>query len=249
MPKISIKTEKEIETMATGGKILHDVKMALVAAAKPGVSGLDLENLAQKMIKAAGAEASFAKVPGYKWATCININDVVVHGIPDNTKFKKGDYVGIDVGVYYQGFHTDTSMSVRVGYTEDDKFLAAGRKALSDAIKTVKPGRRIADLTSAMENAVTEAGYAPVQALTGHGIGHSLHEEPAIPCFTVGRYTSSPKIEPGMVLAIEIMYNQGTAEVVYKNDDGWTVATADGKIAGLFEDTVAVTKDGYRILT
>lgn len=248
MPKISIKTDREIAIMAEGGKILHTVKLALVAAAIPGVTGQDLENLAQKLIRVAGAEASFAKVPGYKWATCININDVVVHGIPDSTKLKKGDYVGIDVGVYYQGFHTDTSMSVRVGMP-DDAFLLAGHKALTNAIKTVKPGRRIADITSAMESAVVEAGYSPVQALTGHGIGHSLHEEPAIPCFTVGRYTSSPKIEPGMVLAIEIMYNAGTAEVAYKNDDGWTVVTADGKISGLFEDTVAVTKTGYTILT
>ena len=107
--------------MAAGGKILHQVKLALVTAAKPGASGQTLENLAQKLIKSAGAEASFAKVPGYHWATCININDVVVHGIPDNTKFKKGDYVGIDVGVYYQGFHTDTSVSVKVGFG-DDKF-------------------------------------------------------------------------------------------------------------------------------
>lgn len=248
MPKISLKTPSEIKIMAQGGKILHQVKLALLAAAKPGATGLTLENLARKMIKAAGAEASFAKVPGYSWATCINVNDVVVHGIPNGIKFKVGDRVGIDVGVYYQGFHTDTSVSVKIG-SPDDKFLSVGRQALAQAVQEVKPGKRIADISAAMEKIVKEADYSPVKALTGHGIGRQLHEEPAIPCFSIGSYTSSPKIEPGMVLAVEVMYNAGTAEVVYKNNDGWTVATADGKISGLFEETVAVTKTGYLLLT
>lgn len=234
--------------MTEGGEILRAIKLNLIAAARPGATGLDLENLAQKLIKRAGAEASFAKVPGYRWATCINVNEVVVHGIPNQTKFKKGDYVGIDVGVYYKGFHTDTSTSVIIDQPED-KFLQIGRQALTQAIQAVKPGRRIADVSIAMEKVVKDAGYSPVRALTGHGIGKQLHEEPAIPCFTVGRYDNSPILIPGMVLAIEIMYNAGSSDVAYKNEDGWTVVTADGKISGLFEDTIAVTKNGYQILT
>jgi methionyl aminopeptidase len=251
MNKFSLKTSPELEIMSQGGKILHGVKLALISAVKVGASGQDLENLANKLIKQAGAEASFAKVSGYKWVTCININDIVVHGIPNTTKFRNGDCVGIDVGVYYKGFHTDTSTSVIVGKGNSEivKFLDIGKKALKLAITQAKPGKRIMDISNAMQTSVEKAGYNVVRALTGHGIGRNLHEEPYVPCFEVGSYNNSPKLTPGMVLAIEIMYNAGTSDVVYKNDDGWTIATADGKISGLFEETVAITKDGPAILT
>lgn len=234
--------------MTEGGKILHEIKLALIAAVKPGVTGLDLENLAMKLIKQAGAEASFAKVPGYKWATCININDVVVHGIPNITKFKDGDCVGIDVGLFYKGFHTDTSTSVMVG-NHTSNFLNIGKKALKLAIAQAKIGKRVADISKAMQTNVEKAGYSAIRALTGHGIGKNLHEQPYIPCFEMGKYSDSPKLVEGMIIAIEIIYNAGTSDVVYKNDDGWTIATADGKISGLFEETVAITNDGPVILT
>ena len=259
MSKFSLKTSDELAIMAEGGKILNKIKLTLISAVKPGTTGLELENLAMKLIKQAGAEASFAKVPGYKWATCININDVVVHGIPNATKFKNGDCVGIDVGVYYKGFHTDTSTTVVANpkshppaggpNPNTKKFLDIGKKALKLAIAQAKPGKRVADISRAMQTTVEKEGYFVVCALTGHGIGKNLHEQPYIPCFEMGEYTNSPKLIEGMVLAIEIMYNAGTSDVVYKNDDGWTIATADGKISGLFEETVAVTKDGPVVLT
>lgn len=248
MNKITLKTPDEVAIMAEGGKILHEIKLALISATSPGITGQDLENLATKQIKLAGAQASFAKVPGYKWATCINVNDIVVHGIPNSTPFKKGDCVGIDVGLYYKGFHTDTSTSVMVG-NHTSNFLDTGKKALKLAITQAKIGNRIADISRAMQVNVEKAGFSVVRALTGHGIGKNLHEEPYIPCFEVGKYTASPKLLNGMVIAIEIMYNLGVADVVYKNDDGWTIATADGKISGLFEETVAITKDGPVVLT
>lgn len=248
MSKFSLKTSDELAIMAEGGKILNKIKLTLISAVKPGTTGLELENLAMKLIKQAGAEASFAKVPGYKWATCININDVVVHGIPNATKFKNGDCVGIDVGVYYKGFHTDTSTSVIVG-NHTSNFLNIGKKALKLAISQTKVGKRVMDISKAMQVAVEKEGCSAIRALTGHGIGKNLHEQPYIPCFEMGEYTNSPKLIEGMVLAIEIMYNAGTSDVVYKNDDGWTIATADGKISGLFEETVAVTKDGPVVLT
>ncbi len=248
MNKFSLKSANEIAIMTEGGKILHEIKLSLIAAVKPGVTGLDLENLAMKLIKQAGAEASFAKVPGYKWATCININDVVVHGIPNSTKFKDGDCVGIDVGLFYKGFHTDTSTSVMVG-NHTSNFLNTGKKALKLAIAQAKIGKRVADISKAMQTNVEKAGYSAIRALTGHGIGKNLHEQPYIPCFEIGKYSGSPKLVEGMVIAIEIMYNAGTSDVVYKNDDGWTIATADGKISGLFEETVAITNDGPVVLT
>lgn len=250
MDKFTLKTAKEIEIMKEGGILLRGVREAIAKTVKPGIKTIDLENKACEMIDKSGGQASFKMVPGYVHATCININDVVVHGIPGNRLIKEGDKVGIDVGLYYKGFHTDTSVTVVAGANPDtERFLEVGRRALSLAIKTAKPGKRIMDISSAMETTVEEAGYSVVTALTGHGIGHNLHEEPAIPCFVVGRYDHSPILVPGMAIAIEIMYNQGVSEVVYKNDDGWTIATADGKISGLFEHTVAVTESGPVVLT
>lgn len=260
MPKITIKTAKEIEVMAKGGKILARIRDEVVRATKPGVTTGRLNALADRLITKAGGEASFRMVPGYKWATCINVNDVVVHGVPDGTKVKKGDKVGIDIGMYYLGFHTDTSITVVVnpkssrsaGQTPNPKlteFLETGKLALRRAIERAKPGNRIYDLSEAMQETVEVAGYSAVRALTGHGIGRELHEEPAIPCFVVGRRKHSPKIVPGMVLAIEMMYNQGGMEVVYPNNDGWTITTADGKMSGLFEETVAITARGPVVLT
>lgn len=245
MTKISIKTPHDIAVMAEGGKKLSQIKLQLIQAVKPGVTTLELDYLAKDLIKQAGGKPSFAMVPGYKWATCININDVVVHGVPNDTKIRKGDKVGIDVGIYYLGFHTDTSITIG----GPQKFLEVGRSALKKAIEQARPGKRIADISEAMQETVEKGGCSVVRALTGHGVGRQLHEEPAIPCFMVGDPNRSTKMVSGMVLAIEVMYNQGTSEVVYKNDDGWTIATADGKISGLFEETVAVTQTGPIVLT
>lgn len=251
MHKLSIKTPAQIRIMAEGGHKLARIRQALVEAVKPGVTGLQLEKLAVKLIAAAGGQPSFQMVPGYDWATCININDIVVHGIPNSTKLKTGDVIGIDVGIYYRGFHTDTSVSVAVGSPtlRTKLFLDTGRNALKKAISLAKSGNRVGDLSLAMQTGVEMAGYSAVTALTGHGIGRELHEEPAIPCFVVGSVKQSPQLVSGMVLAIEIMYNQGNSEVVYQNDDGWTIATTDGKISGLFEETVAVTDKGPVVLT
>ena len=255
MHKITIKTAREIEIMAKGGEMLAKIRDELARIVKPGMTTGKLDILADKLITKAGGKPSFKMVPGYKWATCININDVVVHGIPDGTKIRRGDKIGIDVGMYYLGFHTDTSTTVvanpksQILNPKLTKFLETGRLALKRAIEQAKPGNRIYDLSEAMQRTVEGAGYSAVRALTGHGIGRELHEEPAIPCFITGQRKHSPEIVPGMILAVEVMYNQGTEEVVYANEDGWTIATADGKISGLFEETVAVTARGPVVLT
>jgi methionyl aminopeptidase len=250
MKKLSIKTPEEIKIMTRGGRILGQIRDTLAKHAREGITTLEIDSLADKLIAKAGGQPSFKLVEGYSHATCISVNEEVVHGLPGKYVLKKGDVVSIDVGIVFEGFHTDTSVTVVVGRADKEvqKFLEVGRKCLDRAIKQAKPGKRIADISAQMQR-VEEAGFAPVQALTGHGIGRSLHEEPAIPCFVVGEYHHSPLIKEGMVLAIEIMYNVGTADVVYKNNDGWTIATADGKISGLFEETVAVTSRGPVILT
>lgn len=251
MAPAKLKTPAQVKIMAAGGKKLAIIRAELVKAARVGVTTQEIDDLAFELIAQAGGKASFAMVPGYKWATCMNVNQVVVHGIPGPQKLKSGDIVGIDVGIYYQGFHTDTSVTIPIGKIDirTQKFLEVGKRGLKKAIASAKVGKRIADVSKAMQESIEEEGYGVVKALTGHGIGTHLHEEPQVPCFEIGPYNQSPKLVPGMVLAIEIMYNQGTGEVVYENDDGWTIATADGKISGLFEETVAITARGPVVLT
>lgn len=247
---IKLKTPQEIGIMAQAGKKLSRVKNALALAVKEGVSASDIEALAQKLIKEEGAVPSFDKVKDYKWATCICVNEAVVHGIPHpEIIFKKGDLVSIDVGLYYNGFHSDTSISVGVDLSkENQRFLNIGKNALEKAISKVKVGNHIYDISLAIEDTIEDAGYSTIKALVGHGVGRELHEEPQIPCFVPDRIENSPEIKVGMVLAVEVMYAMGSDKVEVLKD-GWTIAMRDGKIAGLFEETVAVTEKGVRVLT
>lgn len=247
---IKIKTEEEIEVMAEGGRILGKIKNELMAKIVEGENAGNIEILADSLIKNGGGLPSFKKVKGYSWATCVNVNDGVVHGIPKKSIiFKKGDVVSVDVGLFYKGFHTDTSFSCAIASNSETKaFLLVGKAAFKNAIEAARIGNRIYDISQAMQNTIEKAGYSPIRALVGHGIGRNLHELPQIPCFVAGKRKDSPEIRSGFVLAIEAMYAQGLPEVILA-DDGWTIKTKDGKIAGLFEETVAVTKSGPVVLT
>jgi len=264
---IPVKSPKEIAIMVEGGEKLKLVLGKVMTLVKPGISTLELDKIAEKEMIALGGKSSFKMVPGYHWATCITLNNEVVHGIPKKNKIiKDGDSVGIDAGMYYKGFHTDTSWSIKVKSplqgkqksltgqakvkTDGDNFLEAGEKALTKAIEQVKPGNYVGDISLAIQKEIEGAGYSPVRVLTGHGVGRELHEEPMIPCFFQkgADRRKTPLLKEGMVLAIEVIYNLGSPEVVLTND-GWTIVTEDGKIAGLFEKTVAVIADGHLILT
>lgn len=250
MEEIYLKGDSEIKIMAEGGKKLARIKNKLRRATKEGVKASEIESLAQDLIQKEGAVPSFAMVPGYSWATCINVNSGLVHGIPkESIVFKKGDVVSVDVGIYYKGFHTDTSFTVGIGVTpEVRKFLDCGQLALRRAIAKVKAGARIFDISEAIEDTVKAQGYRPIKALVGHGVGKSLHEGPQIPCFTAGKKEKSPIIVPGMVLAIEVMYAQGSPEVEI-GSDGWTISMRDDKISALYEETVAINRHGPFVLT
>ena len=250
MDKFSLKTPEEIEIMAVAGKKLSKVKKELKKAVKIGVSAMEIEELADKLILDSGAEASFKTVDDYKWATCINLNAGLVHGIPKKEMvFKEGDVVSVDVGLFYKGFHSDTSFSVLLGKdSEKQKMLEKGKEILNKAIKKASIGNKISDISSEMENGLKKAGYNPIRALVGHGIGKNLHEEPMIPCYVADSASQSPKIVEGMALAIEIMYTTGTEKLIVE-EDGWTIRTRDGKISALFEETVAITKNGPKVLT
>src|SRR5579859_7021113 len=233
MNKVTIKTKEEMKIMEEGGKKLARVKKALGKAVKPGASAWDIEELANKLIEKEGAQASFKKVPNYKWATCINVNDGVVHGIPQKTIiFKDGDVVSVDVGVYYKGFHTDTALSVYLGKDKEKKeFIAAGKQAMWDGIAQVKKGKTIGDISKAIEKRLLGSNIRPVWALTGHGVGKELHEQPYIPCYASGEASQELVIGEGFVLAVEVMFTMGDGEIK-QDSDGWTLRTKDGKIAG-----------------
>lgn len=244
------KTQAEIELMHEGGKKLAKIRDFLKDSITPGVTPLELDEMAEKKIIEAGGESSFKKVRGYKWTTCININDGVVHGIPTKKPIQDKDLVKLDVGMFYKGFHTDTSFTVQAGTDEPevDKFVAVGREALKKAIHEARIGNKIGHISLAMQQVFDKYGVSPVRALTGHGVGKTLHEEPQIPCFWEGDPEKSQEIVLGSVFAIEAIYTQGDPDLVVL-EDNWTIATKDGKIAGLFEETVAVTDKGNLVLT
>lgn len=245
------KTKKELEIMREGGKRLARIKNELQKMVKPKVRPEEIEARAKELIKRAGGVPSFKKVKNYHWATCINVNEGVVHGVPRGEAFKKGDLVSVDVGMFYKGFHTDTSFTLACGKVGQDmhRFLQVGQKALKRAIAEAVPGNYIANISKAMQEVLEDAGFSPVRALTGHGIGRKLHEEPQIPCFWEGPIENSELTPEGATLAVEVIYTLGSPDLVISGEDNWTIATRDGKISGLFEETVAATVQGPLVLT
>ncbi len=263
---IHYKTPEEIEIMTHGGEILSEVLWEVMDFVKPGVSELEIEALADRLISEKGGEAAFKKVRGYKYATCVSTNSVVVHGIPSGYKLKEGDVIGVDCGVLYKGFNTDMSETIRVKSSkssvrqaqdkktkstdEIDKFLEVGKRALNEAIKIAVVGNRIGDISKTIQHIVeSENGYSVVRSLIGHGVGKKLHEDPEVPGYLDKKIEKTPKLDIGMTIAIEVIYNMGGSEVSFYNKDGWTIGTADGSISSVFERTVAITNKGAQILT
>jgi methionyl aminopeptidase len=248
--KIPLKTDKEIAIMRVGGQKLAKIMTRLLKEVKPGVALISIDQLADRLIVEEGGQASFKMVRDYRWATCINLNSGVVHGIPDGTIIKAGDLVSIDIGIYYRGFNTDMSWSKSADepVTTTGKFLRAGEETLKLAIDQLKPGHHVSDISKVIQTNLNRFGYSPVKELTGHGVGRKLHEEPMIPGFAPKNIGPTPLLVPGMVLAIEIIYAMGSPQV-FLEEDGWTIGTADGSLSGLFEKTVAITETGPYVLT
>lgn len=257
---IDIKTPEEIKIMQEGGKILASVLYEVLENVKPGVTEIEIDNLADRLITEKGAEAAFKKVKGYIHATCISTNNVVVHGIPSEYIFKDGDVVGIDCGVFYKGLYTDMSETRRVSdkgkggrvkeeEDEVDRFLETGKRALEEAIRVTVVGNRVGHISKTIQDIVEGSGYSVVRSLIGHGIGRSLHEDPEVPGFLNRKIEKTPLLKPGMTLAVEVIYNMGGHKVSYSNNDGWTISTSDGSTSGLFERTIAITDGSPLILT
>jgi len=243
---IAIKSPAEIEIMKKGGNISKNALNIALEMAQEGVSLADIDKAVDNFILANKAFPSFKKVPGYHHATCININDGLVHGIPNKYVIKKGDLVKIDLGVFYEGFHTDTSATIEVGSDREAKFIQAGKDCVENAVQMCVIGNKLGDISYEMQKTIESRGFTVSRSLVGHGIGRDLHEEPLIPPY--GKKGTGLLLKEGMVFAIEIIYQKGSHQIK-SLPDGWTLATKDGSLAGLHEHTVAITKEGPVVLT
>lgn len=250
---IKLKSPQEIESIAASGKILSEVFKKILEEVKMGVSLKYLNDLADKLIRKAGAEPAFlnyrpegAKNP-YKAAICASVNDIIVHGFPTDYKLKDGDVLKLDFGVKYKGFYSDAATTVGIGKIsgEAENLIKAAKEALEKAIETAKPGKTLGDVGFIISQTAKKYGVKAVEGLTGHGIGFNLHEEPTI--YNFGQKGKGLKLKPGMVLAIEPMFAVGTKKIIQKSDESW--ATADGSLSAHFEQTAAITEKEPKILT
>lgn len=239
--------DKSISAMREGGGHIGRIRRQLLSLLSPGFDLLKIEGEAQKQIRAIGATPNFSEVKGYGFATCLMVNDEVVHGKPCHKILKAGDLVTIDIGLKWQGWHLDTADSILVGQ-KDDRFVGTGRIALNKAIAQATPGNRIGHISQMMQKIIESNGYSPVRKYCGHGIGRSLHEEPQIFCFLDGKVEETMVLREGMTIAVEVMMNEGGSDVVIE-PDGWHSHTADGSRSAQFEHTVLITNGAPEILT
>lgn len=246
---IYLKNKAEIAKMRESGRIVAKTLRLVSAKVAPGVTPLELNDLADKLIREEGGIPSFLGYRNFPAATCISVNQVVVHGIPNDVPLKEGDIIGLDFGVIKDEWHADGAWSYPVGTIspEAQRLLNVSRESLYQGIGKAKIGNRIGDISAAVQRYVESNGYSVVRDLVGHGIGRKLHEEPsAVPNF--GKPGKGELLREGMTMCIEPMVNQGGFEVETLADK-WTLVTADGKLSAHFEHTIAVTRDGPEILT
>lgn len=245
---IQLRDGQELEKIRKACSIVAVVLEGLEKFIRPGLATRDLEKKAEELIEKEGAESVFKGYRGYPAAICTSVNEAVVHGIPGPYRLKKGDIVGVDVGVRYQGYCGDAAKTFAVGAVEQEvyRLLEVTQVALNIAISKAVVNNRVGDISNAIQSHVEQNGFNVVRDYVGHGIGTSIHEEPSIPNF--GIQGTGPRLKSGMVLAIETMVNSGAHQVKVL-EDGWTAVTLDGKPSAHFEHTVAVTEQGAEILT
>ena len=230
------------------GRCVAKAHKALRSAARPGVTTVELDELAERVIRGEGCVPSFLGYRGFPNTICASPNDVIVHGIPDFRRLRSGDLLSIDVGAIYGGFHADAALTIAVGEVSDEAALlsATTENALWAGLKQARPGRRIGDIGAAVQAVARPHGYGVVVGYVGHGIGRQMHEKPDVP--NVGRPGRGVKLRTGMALCVEPMFNAGTADTRV-DPDGWTVRTADGALSSHWEHTVCLTPDGPIVTT
>ena len=247
---IQLKSAREIDLMAQGGRILAATIETLKAAVKPGVSTADLDQIAEEFIRShEGAVPAFKGLYGFPGSICASVNQEIVHGIPSKKRvLKEGDIISLDVGVGYKGYFTDSATTVAVGAVDakTTKLLDVTKRALDAGIEAATIGNHIGDIGAAVQAVVEGAGFTVVRDLVGHGIGTSFHEEPQVPNY--GKPKRKEKLVPGLTIAIEPMVNVG-GPATKTLSDKWTIVTVDGSRSAHFEHTIAITGDGPRVLT
>jgi methionyl aminopeptidase len=247
---IQLKSQREIEIMAHGGKILADTVRLLERSVRPGMTTAELDQIADDFIRShPGAKPSFKGLYNFPASICSSINNEIVHGIPSRKRvLNEGDLISIDVGVQYEGYHTDSATTVPVGHIneESQRLLDVTRRALDAGVAHAKAGNHLGDIGAAIQAVVEAAGFSVVRDLVGHGIGTGFHEEPQVPNY--GKPNRGIRLVPGLTIAIEPMVNVGKPGI-RTMPDKWTVVTVDGKRSAHFEHTVAITENGPRILT
>jgi len=247
---IQLKSQREIEVMATGGQILAEAVTLMEQSVRPGISTEDLDKLAEEFIRShPGAVPSFKGLYNFPASICTSINNEIVHGIPSRKRvLVEGDIVSVDIGVKFDGYHTDSATTVAVGEIPDEsrRLLAITRQALDAGVRAARNGNHLGDIGAAVQQVVERAGFSVVRDLVGHGIGTGFHEEPQVPNY--GKPKRGLRLVPGLTIAIEPMVNVGKSGI-RTMPDRWTVVTVDGSRSAHFEHTVAITENGPRILT
>src|SRR5436190_7783238 len=245
---ILLKNARDLEAMRPACVVAQRVLSEVAEFIQPGMTTRQIDQFGAARIKEAGARSAFLGYRKYPCYICISVNEQIVHGLAGDRRVEFGDIISLDVGVIYNGFIGDTARTVPVGgcSVEAQRLMDVTDRALYEGIAQAVPGKRVVDISRAIQKYVEGNGFSVVREFVGHGVGRSMHEEPQVPNFVDGK--SSPKLRPGMTLAIEPMVNAGSPEVKVLND-GWTVVTKDGQLSAHFEHTVLVTESEPEILT
>lgn len=246
---VSIKSQREIELMRHAGKLLEQVFFGMEEIIKPGISTWDIDRKCEEIIRKEGCIPNFLNYNGFPASVCTSVNEAVVHGIPNKQYIlEEGDIISLDCGLIYQGYHSDAARTYPVGKisAEAQQLIDVTRQSFFEGIRFASAGHHLHEISAAIGNYAESFGYGVVEDLVGHGIGTSLHEDPAVPNFPCK--SRGIRLRAGMTLAIEPMINMGTHEV-YWLDDEWTVVTADGKLSAHYENTVLITDGEPEIFT
>jgi len=251
---IVIKSEKEIELMKEPCRIVALALQKMEEAIKPGMTTKDLDKIAETVLKQEGAKPSFKGQQGFEGSKpypaiiCASVNNQVIHGIPDGYVLKEGDIVSVDMGAYKNGYHGDAARTFAVGEVSEEakKLIEVTKQSFFEGMKMAKAGNRVSDISHAVQAYAESFGFSVVRDFVGHGVGKELHEEPQVPNY--GKPGRGPRLQKGMVIAVEPMINEGTFEIdILKN--GWTVVTCDGKLSAHYENTILITDSEAEILT
>lgn len=245
---IVTKERREVELMKEAGRIVALVHEKLKEIIVPGITTKQIDEVCEKVIRDNNATPSFLNLYGFPNSVCTSINEVVVHGIPNDTKLKEGDIISVDVGACYKGYHGDSAWTYAVGKISDDakNLMKVTEASLFAGLEQVKPGNRLSDISHAIQEYLESHGCSTPRDYTGHGIGTEVHEDPAIPNY--GAPGKGPRLKAGMTFAIEPMAHLGKCDTEVLQDD-WTVVTLDRSLAAHYEHTIVITDDGYEILT